>query len=388
MKRILRISFDILVTSIVPIAGWFLLGIILGGDLINIFTLTYPMQFIMGTIKSIFSTGANISAYKDENENATNSGIVLGMLVGVIIFGTIILNIDKYIAFMNMDVNTYRIFGIYSIMQTYLQLVLQLVLTKLYYKEENKKANRIAIVFNLINFITLIGVAIITKEQFTTAIISIVILTVYTTIIVIKNLDKFKFSINLLNCMKYDLVELFSSISFFIIYLFGFSNAFEFGEKYVIAITFATLVTDMQWDVSGAISVVAKIDISKKKFNYKEHLRIAYNLIFMLIASIIIMSFVMYGYYNIDILITGIFVLGEIINLIMYPLYIIKTCYLQLEYSAIKTAINKQISNLIRVGMSFIQTPYCTIVGQLFSMIYQLVYTEVLWRNIKIDDVK
>ena len=69
MKRILRISLDILVTSVVPIAGWFLLGIILGGNLINVFSLTYPIQFIMNTFKSIFSTGANISAYKDNNKN-------------------------------------------------------------------------------------------------------------------------------------------------------------------------------------------------------------------------------------------------------------------------------------------------------------------------------
>ena len=150
MKRILRISLDILVTSIVPIAGWFLLGIILGGNLINIFSLTYPIQFIMNTFKSIFSTGANISAYKDENKNVVNSGILLGIGLGALIFGIIVFNIDKYITFMNMDIDTYKIFGIYSIVQIYLQLVLQLILTKLYYQEENKKANKIAITFNLI----------------------------------------------------------------------------------------------------------------------------------------------------------------------------------------------------------------------------------------------
>ena len=166
MKRLLRISLDILVTSIVPIAGWFLLGIILDANLINIFSLTYPIQFIMNTFKSIFSTGANISAYKDENKNVVNSGILLGIGLGAIIFGVIIINIDKYITFMNMDVDTYKIFGIYSIIQIYLQLVLQLILIKLYYKEENKKANKIAITFNLINFSTLIGAATITKNEY------------------------------------------------------------------------------------------------------------------------------------------------------------------------------------------------------------------------------
>ena len=387
MKRILRISLDILVTSVVPIAGWFLLGIILGGNLINVFSLTYPIQFIMNTFKSIFSTGANVSAYKDNNKNAVNSGILLGIVLGALIFGIIIFNIEKYISFMNMDINTYKIFGIYSIIQLYLQLVLQFILTKLYYKEENKKANKIAITFNLINFITLIGTAIITRDELITCIVSIFILLIYTIIIVIKNMENFKISINLARCVKYDSVELFTSINFFIIYLFGLSNAFEFGERYVLAITFSTLVTDMQWDVTHAIGIVAKIDLSKRKFSYKEHLKNAYKLISMLIASIIIMSLTMYNSYNTDLLITGIFILGEILCFIMYPLYTIKTYYLQLEYSALKTTIHKQIANILRTIMSFIPTPYCTLIGQLVSMFYQLIYTKILAGKTKIYEI-
>ena len=387
MKRILRISLDILVTSVVPIAGWFLLGIILGGNLINVFSLTYPIQFIMNTFKSIFSTGANISAYKDNNKNAVNSGILLGIVLGALIFGIIIFNIEKYISFMNMDINTYKIFGIYSIIQIYLQLVLQFILTKLYYKEENKKANKIAITFNLINFITLIGTAIITRDELITCIVSIFILLIYTVIIVIKNMENFKIFIILARCVKYDLVELFTSINFFIIYLFGLSNAFEFGERYVLAITFSTLVTDMQWDVTHAIGIVAKIDLSKGKFSYKEHLKNAYKLISMLIASIIIMSLTMYNSYNTDLLITGIFILGEILCFIMYPLYTIKTYYLQLEYSPLKTTIHKQIANILRTIMSFIPTPYCTLIGQLVSMFYQLIYTQILAGKTKIYEI-
>lgn len=381
MKRILRISLDILLTSIVPIVGWFFLGIILDKNLINIFTLTYPIQFVMSAMLSIFSTGANISAYKDNNKNAINSGIILGILIGAIIFGGIALNIDKYITFMNMDVDTYRIFGIYSVIQIYLQLALQLILTKLYYKEENKKANKISIKFNVINFITLIGIALISRSQEITATASIVILIIYTIIIVVKNLDKFKFSINLFNCIKYDSVELFTQLNFLIIYLFGFSNAFEFGEKYVLAITFATLLTDMQWDIAHAIATVAKIDISKKNFNYKEHLKNAYKLTSLLIISIAIMFITMYKFYNTDLIITIIFVLGDVIGFVMYPLYTIKTCYLQLEYSAIKTTIHKQIANIARTAMSFLPTPYCTMIGQLASMAYQLLYTKFLWKR-------
>ena len=68
MKRLLRISFDLSLLSFIPIISWFLLGIIVDKNLINIFTLTYPLQFIYYIIKSIFSTGANISKEKDKNK--------------------------------------------------------------------------------------------------------------------------------------------------------------------------------------------------------------------------------------------------------------------------------------------------------------------------------
>ena len=97
MKRLFRVSFDILITSIVPIVSWFLLGIILDSHLINVFSLTYPLQCLMGIIIAIFGVGANISVYKDENKYAANNGIFYGTFLSVLIFGVIMFNSNKYI---------------------------------------------------------------------------------------------------------------------------------------------------------------------------------------------------------------------------------------------------------------------------------------------------
>ncbi len=89
--------------------------------------------------------------------------------------------------------------------------------------------------------------------------------------IYIKNSNKFKFNINVLKCIKYDSVELLNNIAFFLIFLFGLSNALEYGEMYATALTFIALITDTQWDTFDAIKEAATIDISKRKFNYIEH---------------------------------------------------------------------------------------------------------------------
>ena len=67
MNRLLRVGFDILRTSVTPILGWLFLGIIVDKNLINIFSLIYPLQFVISTIKIIFGTGANISAVRDND---------------------------------------------------------------------------------------------------------------------------------------------------------------------------------------------------------------------------------------------------------------------------------------------------------------------------------
>mgnify|MGYP003303531383 CR=1 FL=1 len=68
MKRLLKISFDLALLSFILILSWFCLSLIIDKNLINIFTLTYPIQFVLFIFRSIFSTGANISKEKDENE--------------------------------------------------------------------------------------------------------------------------------------------------------------------------------------------------------------------------------------------------------------------------------------------------------------------------------
>lgn len=386
MKRLLRISFDLSLLSFIPIISWFLLGIIVDKNLINIFTLTYPLQFIYYIIKSIFSTGANISKEKDKNKDAVMSGLVLGTIVSIIIFTIILLNVDNYISFMNMNISTYKNFTIYSILQLFICLEFAMMQDKLYYEEKNKLANKRSLVFNLLNFILLIGTSLVTKNQIIIITATLIPLTLYTLYIYIKNSDKFKFNINVLKCIKYDSVELFNNIAFFLIFLFGLSNALEYSEQFAIALTFVALITDTQWDTFDAIKEAATIDISKRKFNYIEHRNNAYKLLGILFGTSLIMFVLLYGFYDLDFKITMIYFSFEIVNFLIYPIYRIKTCYLQLEYSAFKTTSNKIIASILRMFMSLLKTPFCTGIGQVCSSVYQFITVSIMFgHNFKID---
>lgn len=386
MKRLLKISFDLALLSFIPILSWFCLSLIIDKNLINIFTLTYPIQFIWYILKSIFSTGANISKEKDKNNNAVMSGIILGSIIAFLIFGFIVINIEQYISFMNMDITIYKTFAIYSVIQLFIQLVFAFVLEKLYYEEKNDIANRYSLGFNLLNFIVLIGSSLLCKNQTIIITITLLSILIYTIYVAIKSFDRFKFKLNILKCIKYDSVELFNNIAFFFIFLFGLSNAMEFGEQYTLALTFVALITDTQWDVYDAISIAAKIDISKEKFNYKEHRNNAYKLLLILLGTVFLMFIVLYRFYELDMMLVSIYFSFELVNFSIYPIYKLKTCYLQLEYSAIKTTVNKMVSSGLRMVISLLKTPFCTGLGQVSSSIYQFISLNFMFnKNFKIE---
>ena len=386
MKRLLRISFDLSLLSFIPIILWFLLGIIVDKNLINIFTLTYPLQFIYYIIRSVFSTGANISKEKDKNKDAVMSGLVIGSIISLITFLLILLNIDGYINFMNMDVNTYKTFAIYSVIEIFVSLEFSFILNKLYYENENKIANKYSIIFNLLNFVLLVGTSLITKNQTVIVTTTLIPLFLFTLYIIIKNSDRFKLKLNIFKCIKYDSVELFNNIGFLLIFLFGLSNAINFGEKYTLALTFVALITDTQWDTADAIVTAAIIDISRNNFNYKEHRRNAYKLLGILFLTSLIMFSLLYRFYDLDFKITMIYFTFEIVNFLIYPIYRIKTCYLQLEWSSFKTTGNKIISLFLRMILSLTKTPFCTGIGQACSSVYQFITVSIFFKlNFKVD---
>lgn len=387
MKRLLRISFNQAIFSFIPILSWMMLGLVLDKNLANVFTLTYPLQFIWQIFRSIFATGANISKEKDKKENAVLSGMTLGTVIGFVIFGFIAINIKSYIEFMNMDYNIYKEFALYSVIQLYIQLIFSFVMEKLYFEGKEKLANKYMLILNILNFGVLMATSLLIKDKTIIVITTLITIFIYTLFITIKQYRKFEFEVNLLKYIKYESVSIARDIFFFLTYLFGFSNALEFGEEYITALNFAALVTDTQWDSFGAVDTVAKIDISKGKFNYKEHRRNAYKLLGILLSTTFLMLIFSYRHYELNLTITLMYLSVEIVNFLLEPLYEIKTCYLQLaDKLEVKVTSNKVVASGIRVVTSFLKTPFCTAIGQSFSMIEQFIVVNVIfYKHFKID---
>ena len=169
-------------------------------------------------------------------------------------------------------------------------------------------------------------------------------------------------------------------------YLFGISNAASYGIKYMVAMNFVALITDTQWDGFDAISTVAKIDIARGNFNYKEQRNNAYKLLSILITSVLVLFIIMYPFHKLSLWLVLIYLLIEIFNFLIYPIYNIKTIFLQLEYSSSITTINKFITSVLRTCLSFLKTPFCTGIGQIASAIYQFITINFIFhKNYHVD---
>lgn len=102
----------------------------------------------------------------------------------------------------------------------------------------------------------------------------------------------------------------------------------------------------------------------------------------MLILSIVIMFLFFYKFYELDLLLTFIYLGFHIVYFLIFPIYTIQTTYLQLEYSTLKTNCNNLLGRILRFFLSFLKTPFCTVIAQVCSSIYQLVTMAILFYKV------
>ena len=143
MKRYISISLSLLVVSLVNMLTWLCLGFTLGNpSLSSVFSLTYPIQFVVYVLLSIFGTGANVRKNKRrfKDDNIVFSSMIFGVLFSLVIFGVLSVFSDNYVLFMNMDVKVFGIFTRFFMLQSFAWFVFQLLLEKLYFEDKDKEA--------------------------------------------------------------------------------------------------------------------------------------------------------------------------------------------------------------------------------------------------------
>lgn len=361
---------------------FFLLGILIDYRFINVFSITYPFQILVLILNSVFATSQNICA-KSKLKNIQDEGIVTGTVIGLILFISVGFFANNYINFMNMDADIYHDFVLLSILLILFQYISSLILEKLYFNNQNKEANFYNLIFNGLAFLSIIGTALITKEIFIIILVFTMSSLIYTFWLFYKIIKRYKINLLLILNIRYDSVSVIQHFFLFLIYLFGLGNINQFGEEYSLAMSFAILVTDVQWDIVRAVRTTTIVQITNKAWNYKKHLRDSYLFTLGLIVSVVVIVIILYPVYKPNMVVFSIILLSDFLAFLAYPMYTIKKYMIQLNLSA-KTATSFNVfNNLISFGCSYLNTPYCTTIGHVLSSLIQFFGYNYLYKRLK-----
>lgn len=383
MKRLLQISLDTLLISILPIIMWIILGFTITKEIANVFSLTYPLQFFYMIFISLFAVGPNITSKKQNNSNVVFSNMLFGLIFVGLLTLILVFNVNSYIKMMNMNIEIYHNFCIYSIIWMYLSFIMQLVMQRLYYEAKNSESNKINIIFDLCNFILIILSTNI-LDDFIGIILTLTIDSLIVIAFFIKYYKKTKLCLRIRENIRYTSFNILRNFAMFLTYGIGFGNSFSYGEIYATAINFESLTTDTQWDMLYSVDTVSKIDLADNKFNYKESLKNAYKLLAILITTTLIMNVTLYWYFKPNLKILIIILLIQIIGMLIEPLKTLRWSYIQINDNNKKHNIFYILSRIIRLLCSFIPSAFCTYIGQILSAIYLYIYSLIVCRKIKL----
>lgn len=391
MKKLFRIGSGMFIYSIIPILSWIVLSKIVGdGRIANVFSITYPIQFLYATFKFLFGSGANIRKEKEHNDSSVPNSMFWGVIFTSIIFLIPLIFVDNYIAFLGQDVEFYRIYVIYGIVLLYLQTLFSFIVEKWYFEDKEKLANIHLFSFNFITFAVLVVSALLISNPVIFVSVTLLILAIYIICLYAREFKKFKIKFEFYKNFKYSSANVVSSMFMFFIYLFGFKNAFSAGPEYVAALNLVGLCTDTQWDVLAAISTVAEVNISKNRFEYKKQLRDSFVYAIVVISTSFIMAISLSFVYETILKLVMIYLSFQVLDMFLYPYSEILSVFTQIEYSAkLNTAINftfRLIRTLIAI---FLVSPYCTDIGQAVQGISTFIALIIVRFSVyKIEDKK
>lgn len=392
MKRLLRLCFDTIMFSAFPILGYYVLGYLVNPKLTNIFTVTYALQFVYAIIICIFGEAVCIYCNKDVEKTKRDSvqvtGIYTGMIISCLFFGIMFIYVDKYLELLGFDIEDYRVFARYSIVQLCSQSILHLLVSAYQYQNELVLSNKISFYYNILNFILITVLSLITKNEIYIALLTSLVMSfyiIYLSYSFYKVHKTFRPTRGFLKGIKYEGFKILKYAIMLCIYLMYTHKVNNFGNEYFLAYTFACLVTDLQWDCIDNVPRLLTIDISQGKTDtFNKCVRCGYILFLILLSSIIIMSSVLRLLIPFNKIVIYHLIL-EIGGFILFPIYSIMRSYLVLnEYSSSILLHTLIATFFIRFGLTtVVPSPYANSIGLVCSSLYQVIVFVILFKQCK-----
>lgn len=354
ISNLLKISITDCLQSLLPILMWFVLGIVYGDtDYFNVFTLTYPFQFVWFLINSLVVVGAIKYETKEnkEDNNYAYSAIIVSFIIFLAVIVLVALNIDK------ISPNTkYNELYIYSLICLALDIIAVGICKVEQYNNNNKSAFNISVEYYTTRIILVAIVRLLINNKIQAIEITVMLLILYVIVLCTRKMKITHFYFNVFKGVKYQISESISSIAMFIIYFFGLQKVINGSEAFLVAYNICAMCTDTQWDILwSAIETNTSIEVCNGTYDKNVKTLIKNSVLYslLLLLSSLIMLAISYIITQYDIKAALIILMLECSLFPYYALRYVYESYLMIEYSGIWLVIIPLIGYTIRTILSF-----------------------------------
>lgn len=389
LKKLFSVGFMKFFSSFIPILTWMLIGVILDNpNVTNVFTITYPAQFIYIILINIFVYG-NLVKNKKENQEDLNEfscGVIIGFLVYLIIHIVCILNVDTLLRFMNVEVEVYKSFTIYALTYLLFNFLLYSYIYLCYYQNKDREAFLINIIYEIIRISSILIPCLIFKDKTIAILISISCLAIYMVILTCRYLKIKKFSFHIFKGIKFTAASIVNDGIMLLIYFVGFSRVFAYDVNYANAINLMNLTTDTQWDIEAdALSVVYDISAANGSYHKdRRKIKMAASIFsIVVISSSILMALCLYQYYGIKLQYFLWPFAMELCCMFAYTHYKMKLSYINIQSPGKRNVLNMLIQKCLRyvVSISVIH-PYALTIALAVGTLYHLVSWSLIYKSV------
>ena len=337
LKRMIQIGEITIINSLTPILTWVILGFITyNKNLINIFSLTYSIQFIPYLLLALFVTGNIIGNKKNKlDKGYIYSGIIVANLIAFFAILITTFHIESVMEFMGVMDKSYKSWFLYSLWFMFLEVPLTQVLELLYFENKDDEAKKISFVFNLLYCLTINIIYMCVRKELPAVIISIFILAAYTYYQVIKHMMSFEFKLNVFKGCKYQLSVISSNLMMFIIYLFGMKAVFEYSPDFALAVSLCSMMTDTQWDmIINSICTISKVEMSNGIYKIEDLLNASKIYVMIMILSMWILLLLGYNIYRPKLEFVIAILLFETVDMLFVQTRYVKQTWIDIEISS------------------------------------------------------
>lgn len=364
LRKMLIIGASIAICSVTCMYIWVLLEWLFGNEYRLGMSYCYCLIFIEA-LAQYPVIGACIDGGLRKSNNSPGSGVLVSVLSEGLLCWLVYLLLPSYIQLIGVSASWLPVLNFF-VGYSAISYLLQTVLVPITFDDKETLATVLQVVFYIFSIGVLLLTGWTTGNEHLTYFITLGVSSVYVLGISLWSVKCARLEFAIPRWLKMQLVPIIGVFVCIIVYFLDIFRVSRATESMLLSMTFTLYVTDIQWDMLGAVASVRKIEVSHGERERKQTLIAAYVYLGILIVTELVLILCLHTSFSGLHLMFFLLDFGiQLLHMGLSTAYDIQAVDLGVFAPTKNLALVLLVSNGVRVGCSFLlQTPYAAMLGQ------------------------